>query len=225
MNNGIILRPYMNVIKRNGQPEQVSFDKILKRIDVLCKQLKLDRINSFEITKETINELHDNITTEEIDNFSASYCSEKIKDDPQYNVLAAALCVSRLHKMTDSDFMKVTDTLFDIEMVTSKYYEHVKSNIDKINAVIDYNKDYDFDYFGIKTLEKGYLCKSYKNGKIGKVIERPQHLFMRVAFAINKCVDSALETYKYLSNRYFIFGSPTLYNAGTNNPQMSSCFY
>ncbi|QKF93830.1 ribonucleoside diphosphate reductase large subunit [Fadolivirus algeromassiliense] len=256
----------MQVIKRDGRTERVSFDKILRRIDILCDRRNLDRINTIEVAKDTINGLYDGITTEEIDHFAAVSCSEKIRDDPQYDKLASALCVSRLHKMTSKDFLEVTNRLYtnaDIfgkpnPLVTEEYYKYVNSNIDLIQDLLNqsYMKDYDFDYFGFKTLEKAYLHriktnsvtqksiedtkskhKSNKNNKksdnkkddsknkYGNIVERPQHLWMRVALGLNQDnIDEALETYKCLSDRYFIFGSPTLYNAGSKWAQCSSCF-
>jgi ribonucleoside-diphosphate reductase alpha subunit len=221
-------KSYMSVIKRSGQCEQISFDKILRRIEVQCSELNLNRINAFEVSKETIGGLKEGITTEEIDHFAATNCSDKIRDDPQYDKLATALCVSRLHKMTDSDFMVVTEQLFNAGLVTEDYYKCVCANIKDIQSVIDYSKDYDFDYFGFKTLEKSYLQKiqNVVNGvNHFKIVERPQHMLMRVAVALNtKCVADLIETYKCLSERRFIFGSPTLYNAGSKYQQLSSCF-
>ncbi len=217
-------KSYMNVIKRSDVKEPVSFDKILRRIEVLCTQLKLTRINAFEVTKDTINGLYDGITTEDIDHYAATNCSDKIRDDPQYDKLATALCVSRLHKMTDSDFMVVTQKLHDNGLVTDDYYNFVKENIEAIQIVFDYSKDYDFDYFGFKTLEKSYLQK-VKVDSIHRIIERPQHMFMRIAIALNmNSIADLQESYKFLSDRCFIFGSPTLYNAGSKYPQLSSCF-
>ncbi len=217
-------KSYMNVIKRSNVKEPVSFDKILRRIEVLCTQLNLTRINAFEVTKDTINGLYDGITTEDIDHYAATNCSDKIRDDPQYDKLATALCVSRLHKMTDSDFMIVTQKLYDNELITVDHYNFVKENIEALQIVLDYSKDYDFDYFGLKTLEKSYLQK-VKVDSIHRIIERPQHMFMRIAIALNmNSVADLQETYKYLSDRCFIFGSPTLYNSGSKYPQLSSCF-
>ena len=251
----------MQVIKRDGHLERISFDKILKRIEILCTKLNLNRINVIEVTKDTINGLYDGMSTEEIDHFAAVNCAEKIRDDPQYDKLASALCVSRLHKMTSSDFMEVTDMLYNNKdkfgqenpLVTTEYYDFVKNHLGVIQNALDYNKDYDFDYFGFKTLERAYLHRqregssSHNNsnsttkiqakGKIdinrekevkkkyGKTIERPQHLFMRVAVALNlDNIDNAIETYRGLSHRYFIFGSPTLYNSGSKWQQLSSCY-
>lgn len=253
----------MHVIKRDGRKERISFDKILRRIEILCERTKLDRINTIEIAKETINGLYDGITTEEIDHFAAVNCAEKIRDDPQYDRLATALCISRLHKMTSKYFIEVTQKLYENKdkfgknnpLVTEEYLEFVKNNIDQIQEALDFMKDYEFDYFGFKTLEKAYLHRilggnvnSSKNETIvtkkevpknkpdikkeeaikeqkGFIVERPQHLWMRVAVGLNlNNIDNAIETYKSLSDRKFIFGSPTLYNAGSRTPQLASCF-
>ena len=260
----------MQVIKRDGHNERVSFDKILRRIDILCTKLNLDRINTVEVAKDTINGLYDGITTEEIDHFAAVSCAEKIRDDPQYDKLASALCVSRLHRMTSEDFMVICDRLYHNKdttgkynsLITKNYYDFVKENLPRIQETLNnsYSKDYDFDYFGFKTLERAYLHRiktdaslssnkssdskdkkqkkkdknnkklnikkeSEMKAKYGNIIERPQHLWMRVALGLNgDSIDEALETYKCLSDRYFIFGSPTLYNAASPWAQCSSCF-
>jgi ribonucleotide reductase alpha subunit len=234
----------MKVIKRDGRQEKVSFDKILKRIETLCESLQLSRINAVEVAKDTINGLFDGITTEEIDHYAAVNCSEKIRDDPQYDTLAAALCISRLHKMTNHKFIKVTRKLYNNydkfgthnPLVTDDYFNFVQKNIEVIQSNINYQRDYDFDYFGYKTLERAYLHKAKPKPKLtdtnnnddhseGNIVERPQHLLMRVALGINQDnIDEAIETYNNLSNRYFIFGSPTLFNAGSKWSQMSSCF-
>jgi ribonucleoside-diphosphate reductase alpha subunit len=253
----------MQVIKIDGRHEKVSFDKILRRIEVLCTKLKLNRINAIKVAKETINGLYDGITTEEIDHYAAVNCAEKIRDDPQYDKLASALCISRLHKMTVDNFMDVTNKLLENKdnfgkvnpLITEEYYNFVKDNIDTIQNVLNvsYKKDYDFDYFGFKTLERAYLhrikneqleikqldskkkdkkdkkpnVKKEKEMKIkyGNIIERPQHMWMRVALGLNYGnIENALETYECLSNRYFTFGSPTLYNSGSKWCQCSSCF-
>lgn len=246
----------MEVVKRDGRREKVSFDKIIARIEGVCEKLNLNRIDPIEIAKDTIQGLYDGITTEELDFYAANKCAEKILDDSQYNSLAAGLCVSNLHKMTSSDFLEVTKILYNNKdsagkhnpLVTESYLESVTKHIDRINEKINYDRDYYFDFFGIKTLERAYLIrlKGYTedNGnvnklnkndplgseiimkkKYGKVVERPQHLIMRTAFGIHgDDVDSALETYDLISEHYFTHATPTLYNAGCPRPQLSSCF-
>lgn len=234
----------MEVIKCDGRREKVSFDKIITRIESICDRLDLDRIDPIEIAKETIQGLRDGITTEEIDHFSATKCAEKIQDDPQYDRLASGLSISRLHKTTNDDYMAVTDLLYnnrDIfdkhnSLISDEYYANVKNNIDRINNELEYDRDYLFDFFGIKTLERAYLLK-LKGRRIGNknnankkkqgdiIIERPQHLFMRVSIGIHgDDIESAIETYHYMSQKFFTHASPTLYNAASNTPQNSSCF-
>jgi ribonucleoside-diphosphate reductase alpha chain len=247
----------MEVIKRNGNKERVSFDKIIKRIEGICEKLSLSRVDPIEISKETIQGLYDGITTEELDFFAAHKCAEKIIDDPEYNKLAAGLCVSNLHKSTSSSFMEVTERLHNNidrfgrknALVTTEYYNFVRENINRIQSSIDYNRDYLFDFFGIKTLERAYLIrikddaatqdnkntrekepKDIKNEmimrkKYGRIVERPQHMIMRLALGIHTGnLEAALETYDLVSQHYFTHASPTLYNAGSYKPQLSSCY-
>lgn len=216
----------MYVIKRNNKQEKVSFDKILKRITNLCKKLKLNRIDSYKIAKETINGLYDGITTEEIDHYAAVNCSEKIRDDPQYDKLATGLCISRVHKITDEDYLNVVNQLYHLTLVTEDFHYFVHRNINIIQQYLykTRHKDYELDYFGFKTLERAYLHKNKTSTK-EIIIERPQYLWMRVAIGLNlDSIDDVIETYVGLVNRQFIFGSPTLFNAGSTWNQMSSCF-
>lgn len=257
MSNEYAIKVIMQVVKQDGRKENVSFDKILRRIEILCTRLALTRVDAVEVAKDTINGLYNGITTEEIDHFASAICAEKIRDDPQYDKLATGLCISRLHKNTSKDFLVVTNRLYENgdkgHLVTKEYLDYVTFHIDKIQAALNYMRDYDFDYFGIKTLERAYLFRTrsdtpidntiVKNTQTGKklkldtkkeqiiqkkfgtIVERPQHLFMRVAIALNMDnLDHALETYELMSQRYFIFGSPTLYNAGSCWPQLSSCY-
>lgn len=223
----------MQVIKRDGRLEDVSFDKILARIDGVRKAQNLNRINSIEIAKETIQGLYNGITTSELDTYAANKCAERIMEDPQYDTLAAGITISNMHKMTPTTFMEVTEKLFmnkdrdgkSNPLVTEEYYNNIKKNIDIIEKTINYENDYLFDFFAIKTLERSYLFRLKEEDNIGKIVERPQHLIMRVAFGIHhEDVGSALETYNMISDHYFTHASPTLFNAGTKRSQMSSCF-
>lgn len=218
----------MQVIKRDGRSENVSFDKIIARIQGLQSYMKLDRVNAIEIAKETVRGLRDKITTIELDTYAADKCAERIMDDPQYGTLGAGICVSNLHKNTFEDFLQVTMALYNncdnnnkhIPLVTEEYVNFVKNNIEIINKTLNYNNDYLYDFFAIKTLENAYLIKVNK-----KIVERPQHMIMRVSLAIHhNNIDDALETYTFMSNRYFTHASPTLYNAASPRPQLSSCF-
>lgn len=239
----------MEVIKRDGSSQRVSFDKIFDRIEGIRRQAGLDRIDSFEITKETIQGLYNGITTEQLDLFAATQCANKIVDDPQYNWLAAGILVSNLHKTTSESFLEVTELLYNNSdkfgehnpLVTKEYYDNVKNNLERIEAALDCKRDYDFDFFSIKTMEKAYLLR-IKYGQLnisenmtddekdllercGKVVERPQHMFMRVGLGIHgQDIESAIQTYDLISKKYFTHASPTLYNAGSPRPQMSSCY-
>lgn len=223
----------VQVIKRNGNLENVSFDKILARIDGICKKMNLDRVNTFEIAQDTIQRLYNKIHTEELDLFAANKSAEKIMDDPQYNYLAAGICVSNLHKTTTDSFMEVTDKLYNFvtkrgvpyPLISETYYESVKKHIDKIEEALDYDRDYLLDFFSIKTLER-YLYKiRCADSEKEKIIERPQHMFMRVAVQIHlDNIDEVLETYNLMSKKYFIHASPTLFNSGSRWPQLSSCY-
>ena len=227
---------HMRVVKRDGRTENVSFDKILFRIQAVAKRLNLDRVNVIEIAKDTIQGLYDGITTEELDIFASNKCAENIITDPQYNNLAAGIAISNLHKTTSTDFMEVTDKLYNNTdndgksnpLINTEYYNFVKDNIDKINSALNYKNDYLFDYFAYKTLEKSYLMRvkdiNCKN-KHGKIVERPQHSMIRISLAIHLGdIDSALESYKMMSEHYFTHASPTWFNAGTLRQQLSSCF-
>jgi len=242
----------MHVIKRKGNIEDVSFDKIHIRIKSITKLLNLSRVNTFNIAKETIEGLYDNITTEELDLFAASKCADKIQNDPQYDKLAMGILVSNLQKTTSNDFMVVTNALrnnIDVlgsnhPLVCERYTKVVADNLEIINKTIDYSRDYLLDYFGFKTLEKAYLnrVKNMANDDIkinlnntipefiniqknGRIVERPQHLFMRVAIGIHfEDIEKVLLCYDMFSRLCISHASPTLYNAGSVKPQLSSCF-
>lgn len=258
LNKSMDVNKIMQVYKRNGNLQDVSFDKIHIRLQGVAKDLGLHRVNTFNVAKETIEGLRDRILTEELDIFAAKKCADKISKDPQYNKFAAGILISNLHKTTSDDFMKVTEILannVDVggnlhPLVCDRYYQVVKKNIDVINKALDYKKDYLFDYFGFKTLEIAYLyrVKNVSKSSVlenlvplasqnklipelktiaekGRIIERPQHLLMRVALGIYfEDIEKVLKCYYLLSDQYFTHASPTLYNAGSIKPQMSSCF-
>lgn len=223
----------MQVKRSDGSYQNVSLDKILARISKLCKTYKLFRIDEFTLAKEAISRLYNGITTAEIDNFVAIHCSEKICVDPQYDKLSIGFCIGRLHKVTKADYMETTNNLYynydvnglQYSLINDEYYNFVKEHILVIQKALDYDKDYNFDYFGYKTLENKYLSKATTKEGVTRIIERPQHIFMRVALSLNMdSIKNAIKTYKYLSQRCFIFGSPTLYNAGMRTQQLASCF-
>ena len=238
----------MEVIKRDGHREKVSFDKITNRISILCKDLDQKYINPVKVAQKTIVSIYNGITTVELDLQSAKICANMCTDHPDYGKLAANILISNLHKSTESDYEKVIEKLYHnylteifpdpdkLEMVTKKVhvpliskevYEFSKENIEKINSLLDYGRDYYYDFFGFQTLERAYLIKVDE-----QIVERPQHMLMRVAIghycSYQKNVEDNLiyieEMYNNLSHGYYTPATPTLYNCGTPRPQCSSCF-
>ncbi|CCC70405.1 hypothetical protein NCAS_0E03350 [Naumovozyma castellii] len=219
----------MYVIKRDGRKEPVKFDKITARISRLCYGLDPNRIDAVKVTQRIISGVYEGVTTSELDNLAAETCAYMTTVHPDYAVLAARLAISNLHKQTTKQFSTVIQQLHDyINPATGKHaplisddvYDIVMENKDEINSAIVYDRDFQFNYFGFKTLERSYLLRLN-----GKVAERPQHLIMRVSLGIHgRDLKAAMETYNLMSLRYFIHASPTLFNAGTPKPQMSSCF-
>ena len=215
----------MFVIKRDGSQEEVSFDKILHRIKKVSDDLN---VNVHEISQKVCARIHDNVKTYELDEFASQLCSSLILEHPDYGKLASRLVISNHQKRTSPSFSETISILYDNynfegthnPIISQEIYDITMKNKEKLNDYIDYDRDYLIDYFGFKTLERAYLLK-----KDGVIIERPQHMFMRVALGIHgKDFKDALETYDLLSNKYFTHASPTLFNAGTPRPQMSSCF-
>jgi ribonucleotide reductase alpha subunit len=215
----------MRVLKRNDSSEDVSFDKVLNRLKKLSSNLTIDVV---EIAQKVCGHIYDGVKTSELDELAAQMCSSMIVDHPDYGALAARIAVSNHHKTTSPSFSEVIGMLhnhFDGDgnhcpIVSKQLYDTVNSNKDKLNTHIDYNRDYEFDYFGFKTLEKSYLLRIDKT-----VVERPQHMWMRVAVGIHGIdIRAALETYDLMSQKYFTHATPTLFNAGTPRPQCSSCF-
>lgn len=215
----------MKVIKRNGDQEDVSFDKVLRRIKVLSDGLDVD---IFELAKNVCSRIYDGVKTSELDELAAHMCSSMIVEHPHYGALASRIIISNHHKNTSPSLSETVNLLFNntdgdgnpFPLVSEELYANVMQNREKLNAYIDYSRDYTFDYFGFKTLERGYLMKSG-----GKTIERPQHMFMRVALGIHGSdIRDALATYDLMSKKYFTHATPTLFNAGTPRPQNSSCY-
>ncbi|MFC4262963.1 ribonucleoside-diphosphate reductase subunit alpha [Ferruginibacter yonginensis] len=219
----------MQVIKRNGKKEAVHFDKITSRVMKLSYGLQLKSDDIIEIAKKVVAGIYDNVTTTELDNLSAETAASFTTRHPDFAVLAARIAVSNLHKNTKKSFSETAEILYNyIDAKTGEHaplladdiFEVIKNNSDLLDASIIYERDYHFDFFGFKTLEKSYLLKVH-----GKIVERPQHMFMRVALGIHKQdVAAAIETYNLMSEKWFIHATPTLFNAGTPKPQMSSCF-
>ena len=215
----------MNVIKRNGQTEEVSFDKVQKRIKNLCHNLN---VNPTLISQKICSQIYNGVNTSELDELGAQICASMATDNPDYGDLASSLIVSNHHKNTSPSFSETIYLLHNNKdnngnkssLVSDELFNIVNINKLKLNDVIDYNRDYLFDYFGFKTLEKSYLMKIN-----GIIVERPQHMLLRVSLGIHKCdIKEAIETYNLMSKKYFIHATPTLFNSGTSRPQLSSCF-
>jgi len=219
----------MQVIKRNGKREDVSFDKITARVKKLCYGLDAKYIQPLEIAKNVIQGLYDGVTTMELDNLAAETSATMATVHPEYALLAARISVSNLHKMTNKSFSETMEALYNYidpktgekaGLIGEETYAVIMDNADKIDSAIIYDRDYSFDYFGFKTLERSYLLRMD-----GNIVERPQHLLMRTAIGIHGAdITAAVETYNLMSEKWFIHATPTLFNAGTPKPQLSSCF-
>jgi ribonucleoside-diphosphate reductase alpha chain len=215
----------MRVVKRNEEFEDVSFDKVLTRL----KKLSLDlNINVSEIAQKVCTRIYDGVKTCELDELAAYLCSSMSVDNPDYSTLASRIIISNHHKNTSPSFSETIQILYDNKdvhgnhspLISEELYEIVCKNKEKLNNYIDYQRDFLFDYFGFKTLERAYLIKIDK-----KIIERPQHLWMRVSIGIHgNDIKEVLQTYDLMSNKYFTHATPTLFNSGTKRPQLSSCF-
>jgi len=222
----------MYVTKRNGHLELISFDKILLRIKKIGQETGI-QINYQSLAMKVIDQLYDKIDTMKIDEFAAEQCAILSTIHPDYAIFASKIIISNHQKNTDNTFSSVINKLYNFKnihgvnkpLVNKSFYEFVKKFKKEINSMIDYNRDYLIDYFGFKTLEKSYLCRIDN-----KVVERPQHMWMRVAIAIHgnihdsNSLDLIKETYDLMSSKYFTHATPTLFNAGTPNSQLSSCY-
>jgi len=219
----------MRVIKRDGTYEDVSFDKILRRVKkVGSEAIPPLTINYSHLVMKVIDQLYNNIQTHIIDELTAEQCASLCTKHTDYSTLASRIIVSNNHKNTENSFYKTMYKLYhftDIHgnpapLIAEKLWQIIQKHTETIESMIDYNRDYLFDYFGYKTLERAYLMQIHK-----KVVERPQHMWMRVAIAIHgEDFDLVKETYDMLSQKYFIHATPTLFNAGTPRSQLSSCF-
>lgn len=217
----------MYVTKRNGERENVAFDKILRRIKTIGKDVDI-KINYSSLAMKVIDQLYSGISTTKIDELSAEQCASLASTHQDYNILAGRIIVSNHHKNTKESFYEVMKDLYnnrDIHnkhcpVVTKEMFDLVEKNREELESKIVFDRDYLIDYFGFKTLERAYLMK-IKN----KIVERPQHMWMRVSLGIHKDnIDRVLETYEFMSQKYFTHATPTLYNAGTPKPQLSSCY-
>ena len=219
----------MQVVKRSGKREDVSFDKITARVKKLCYGLATKYVDHIEISKKVIQGLYDGVTTTELDNLAAETAATMSTEHPDYALLAARIAISNLHKNTDKSFSRTMKELYNYidpktgekaGLIGDESFEIIWKNKDKLDSAIIYDRDYSFDYFGFKTLERSYLLRMN-----GEVVERPQHMLMRAAVGIHgEDIQSAVETYRLMSEKWFIHATPTLFNAGTPKPQLSSCF-
>ena len=219
----------MQVKKRNGKLQDVSFDKITRRLKVLCSmEPSCDNIDPIGVAQKVCAQIFDGVSTSTLDELAAQLCVSMVTDDPEYGVLASRIIISNNQKNTSPSFSETIDMLYNlmdehgnkIQLIHDDVYTVVCENKMKLNDVIKYDRDFNFDYFGFKTLEKAYLLRCR-----GVVVERIQHLLMRVALGIHTSdLDRAIETYNLMSQKYFIHATPTLFHAGTSHPALLSCF-
>ncbi|WP_339751254.1 ribonucleoside-diphosphate reductase subunit alpha [uncultured Winogradskyella sp.] len=218
----------MFVLKRDGRREQIMFDKITARVRKLCYGLN-ELVDPLKVAMRVIEGLYDGVTTSELDNLAAEIAATMTTAHPDYARLAARISVSNLHKNTKKTFSEVMEDLYtyvnprtgkDAPLLSDEVYNVIIENKDRLDSTIIYNRDFGYDYFGFKTLERSYLLKLN-----GQIAERPQHMLMRVSIGIHlNDLDAAIETYELMSKKYFTHATPTLFNSGTPKPQMSSCF-
>ena len=218
----------MYVLKRDGRKEPIIFDKITARVRKLCYGLN-DLVDPVKVAMRVIEGLYDGVTTSELDNLAAETAATMTTTHPDYAQLAARISVSNLHKNTKKSFVETMTDLYTYvnprtakkaPLLADNVYKIIKDNEELLDSTIIYNRDFGYDYFGFKTLERSYLLKIN-----GQIVERPQHMLMRVSVGIHlNDLDAAIETYHLMSKRYFTHATPTLFNSGTPKPQMSSCF-
>ncbi|MFL9844613.1 ribonucleoside-diphosphate reductase subunit alpha [Flavobacterium rhizosphaerae] len=218
----------MYVVKRDGRKEPVMFDKITDRVRMLCYGLN-DLVDPVKVAMRVIEGLYEGVTTSELDNLAAETAASMTVNHPDYALLAARIAVSNLHKNTKKSFSETMAEMYHYvnprtgkasPLLSDEVYEAIMANAEILDSSIIYPRDFNYDYFGFKTLERSYLLKIN-----GKIVERPQHMLMRVAVGIHlNDIESAIETYELMSKKYFTHATPTLFNAGTPKPQMSSCF-
>jgi ribonucleoside-diphosphate reductase alpha chain len=219
----------MLVLKRDGRRESVKFDKVTARIERLGYGLDVNYVDPIEVARKVIDGIYDGVTTVELDKLAAEVAASMTTRHPDYAVLAARIAISNLHKETSKSFSNTMKRLYtyvdpktgeNAPMISKEVYEFIRKHAALLDSSIIYDRDYNYDYFGFKTLEKSYLLRVD-----GKVVERPQHMLMRVACGIHyNDIDAALETYNLMSEKWFTHATPTLFNAGTPKPQLSSCF-
>ncbi|CAM3572924.1 Ribonucleoside-diphosphate reductase, alpha subunit [Flavobacterium saliperosum S13] len=218
----------MNVVKRDGRREPVMFDKITDRVRILCYGLN-DLVDPVKVAMRVIEGLYDGVTTSELDNLAAETAASMTITHPDYAQLAARIAVSNLHKNTKKSFSETMSDMYhyvnprtgqESPLLSDEVYEAIMANAEILDSTIIYNRDFNYDYFGFKTLERSYLLRIN-----GQIVERPQHMLMRVSVGIHlNDIPAAIETYELMSKKFFTHATPTLFNAGTPKPQMSSCF-
>jgi ribonucleoside-diphosphate reductase alpha chain len=219
----------MQVVKRDGRRQPVQFDKITARIQKLSYGLDPMYVDPIRVAKKVIEGLYDGVTTSELDNLAAEIAATLTTRHPEYAILAARIAISNLQKNTNKSFSKTMEELYTYTdpksgkpapLISKEIYDIVQKNAERLDDAIIYDRDFAYDYFGFKTLERSYLLKTK-----GKTRERPQHMLMRVSLGIHKNdIERAIETYNLMSEKWFTHATPTLFNSGTPNPQMSSCF-
>ncbi len=219
----------MLVVKRDGRRESVKFDKITARVEKLSYGLDSNFVEPIDVAKKVIEGLFDGVSTPELDNLAAEIAATMTVQHPDYAKLAARIAISNLHKTTSKSFSNTMKRLYtyvdpktgeNAPLVSKETYGIVKKNAAVLDSTIIYDRDFSYDYFGFKTLERSYLMKLD-----GKIVERPQHMLMRVAVGIHgENLENVIETYHLLSEKWFTHATPTLFNAGTPKPQLSSCF-
>jgi ribonucleoside-diphosphate reductase alpha subunit len=218
----------MYVVKRDGKHQEVKFDSITKRIQALCDGLDPKYVDPVSITQKVIEGFYKGISTSEVDTLAAETCAYMSQKHPDFSTLAARIAVSNLHKATSDSFSETCRALYEFtdkqgrsaKLIADEVWNFIEQNASQLDDAMNYKRDHDYDYFGFKTLEKSYLLRVE-----GKIAERPQHMLMRVACGIHYGdVAAAVETYNLMSRRLFTHATPTLFNAGTPTPQMSSCF-
>ena len=219
----------LQVINRSGERVDVRFDAILEKLTELAKGLDEEWVDVGQVTKMVIEGLYDGVTTKELDNLAAETSASLVSNHPEYSKLAARISVDNLHRSTKDCFSDLIEDLYSYidpetkkhaPLISDEVLEVIRENKDRLDNHIDYSRDFNYDYFGFKTLARSYLLKLN-----GEVAERPQHMLMRVAVGIHSNdIERALETYDLMSEGWFTHATPTLFNAGTTKPQLSSCF-
>ena len=215
---------HMFIIKRDGSKQPVLFDKITKRITLLIQKDERDRIIPALVAQKVISSIYSGIKTEEIDIEASKICANMVTTHPLYGKLAGRILVSNLHKKTKNSFVDKMNVINEINngLLNQEWLKYINNNSIELEKIIDYEKDFYFDYFGFKTLERAYLIK---NTSTNEIYERPQDMLLRVASFINMGdMEMIKKTYDILSNGYYTHATPTLFNSGTKRPQLSSCF-